>query len=89
MKLCIFFCLALSASGAAWDPVPKVDLARLRPADFQDNELDMPFYLAHFKELADSVVEQGPDRGFINIPVWRAAGQNKPYNARIDRKSVV
>lgn len=82
-KFFILFGLALSALGAAWDPVPKVDLARLRPADFQDNELDMPFYLAHFKELADSVVEQGSDRGFINIPVWRAAGQNKPYNARI------
>ncbi len=82
-KLGIFFSLALCAWGAGWDAVPKVDLARLRPADFQDDELDMPYYLAHFKELADAVVEEGADRGFINIPVWRSVGQNRPYNARI------
>jgi hypothetical protein len=77
------FCLALSASAAGWDPVPAVDLARMSPADFRDNELDLPFYLAHFRRLAESVVEQGPDRGFINIPVWRSVRDNKPYNARI------
>jgi hypothetical protein len=60
-----------------------VDLAKLRPADFQDAELDLPFYLAHFKELADHVLEEGPNRGFINIPVWRSVSGNKPYNARI------
>jgi hypothetical protein len=29
------------------------------------------------------VVETGPDKGFINIPVWRSPEDNKPYNARI------
>lgn len=79
----VFFCLAAGVASAAWDPVPKVDLAKLRPADFQDTELDLPFYLAHFKELADAVVEQGPERGFIHIPVWRSPRENQPYNARI------
>jgi hypothetical protein len=84
VPLLMLLLLAASAvAHAAWDPVPKVDLAQLRPADFQDSELDPPFYLAHFKELADAVVEQGDVRGFINIPVWRSPGQNKPYNARI------
>ncbi|SPE37035.1 conserved exported hypothetical protein [Candidatus Sulfopaludibacter sp. SbA3] len=73
----------LCGTAFAWDPIPKVDLAQLRPADFQDTELDLPFYLAHFKELADAVVEQGPDRGFIHIPVWRSPRENQPYNARI------
>jgi hypothetical protein len=79
----VLFCLSLGASGASWDPVPAVDLAKLRPADFRDDELDIPYYLAHFRRLAESVVEQGPDRGFINIPVWRSVSGNKPYNARI------
>jgi hypothetical protein len=75
--------LALGTANAAWDPVPKVDLAKLRPADFRDTELDLPFYLAHFKELADNVLEEGPTRGFIHIPVWRSPRENQPYNARI------
>src|ERR1039458_6938295 len=79
----VFFCLAAGVANAAWDPVPKVDLAKLRPADFQDTELDLPFYLAHFKELADNVLEEGPTRGFIHIPVWRSPRENQPYNARI------
>src|ERR1035441_4512862 len=43
----------------------------------------LPFYLAHFKELADNVLEEGPTRGFIHIPVWRSPRENQPYNARI------
>jgi hypothetical protein len=83
MKFVMLLSLFLSSAGAAWQPLPTVDLAKLRPADFRDDELDLPFYLAHFHQLAESVVEEGPDRGFINIPVWRSPGANKPYNARI------
>lgn len=78
----VLFLLSLRAA-AAWDPLPAVDLARLHPADFRDTELDLPFYLAHFRELAGSVVEKGPERGFINIPVWRSVSNNEPYNSRI------
>jgi hypothetical protein len=60
-----------------------VDLSKLHPADFRDDELDLPYYLAHFHRFAASVVEEGPDRGFINIDVWRSPRDQKPYNARI------
>jgi hypothetical protein len=83
MRIFCILCLCVGVSYAAWDTVPPVDLSHLRPADFQDNDLDMPFYLAHFKELADGVVESGPERGFIGVAVWRSVGNNKPYNARI------
>jgi hypothetical protein len=76
-------CFLCSAAHAAWDPVPAVDLSRLRPSDFADGDLDLPFYLAHLKEFADAVVQDGPERGFIQIPVWRSARENQPYNARI------
>src|SRR5579864_1325087 len=83
IRISSILCLCAGVLQAAWDPIPSVDLSHLRPADFQDNDLDMPFYLARFKELADGVVESGPDRGFISIPVWRSVSNNKPYNARI------
>jgi hypothetical protein len=50
---------------------------------FADDELDLPYYLVHFPRLANAVMEEGPDRGFINIAVWRNAKDNQPYNARI------
>lgn len=68
---------------AQWPEVPDVDLSKFKPADFSDEELDIPFYLKHFHTFANSVVETGPDKGFINIHVWRGANDNKPYNARI------
>jgi hypothetical protein len=75
--------LALPLAAATFDPLPPVDFSKVKPADFSDDELDLPFYLAHFREVADGVVAEGPDRGFINISVWRPQSGNKPYNARI------
>lgn len=81
--------LALMISGAAlaadrpFDPLPVLDLSKLKPSDFTDAELDLPYYLAHFREFAGAVVEEGPERGFIGISVWRAPNDNKPFNARI------
>jgi hypothetical protein len=66
-----------------WPAVPDIDLSKYKPADFTDAELDLPYYLKHFHTIANSVVETGPDKGFINIPVWRSPDDNKPYNARI------
>jgi hypothetical protein len=68
---------------AQWPALPDIDLSKYKPADFTDEELDIPFYLKHFHTFANSVVETGPDKGFINIHVWRAVKDNKPYNARI------
>src|SRR5687768_5770663 len=79
-----------------FDPVPAVDLARFKPADFTDEELDvpgggnnsnfpMPYLLANFKVVADAVSDgtDGKPRGFITKTVWRGTKDNKPYNARI------
>jgi hypothetical protein len=66
-----------------WPAASNVDLATVKPADFNDDELDLPYYLAHFHLLANSVVELGEHRGFFDLSVWRAQQDNKPYNARI------
>lgn len=66
---------------AALPLVPAVDLARWRPADFTDDELDLPYYLAHFHELANAIESNGPERGAIRISVWR--GNANVFNARV------
>src|ERR1700679_3568147 len=66
--------------------VPPLDATKIRPSDFADADLDMPFALVHFARVANSVLLDGPDRGFISLSVWRGGGgtaQNRPYNARI------
>lgn len=63
--------------------VPPADLSKLRLSDFRDDELDIPYYFAHFHRLANSVVMEGPERGFFSLPVWRPKQYNKPYNARV------
>jgi hypothetical protein len=68
---------------AEWPPVAPVDTAKIHPGDFADDELDLPFYLVHFHRLANAVVPSGETRGFIDLPVYRGAEVNKPYNARI------
>ena len=65
------------------DTVPPLDTTKMRAADFADADLDLPFALAHFARVANSVVTDGPNRGFINISVWRGTNQLHPYNARI------
>lgn len=64
-------------------PLAALDLRAVRLTDFSDAEIDLPFYLAHFARLADSVERSGVNRGFIAIPVWRAVKDNQPHNARI------
>lgn len=70
-------------AGAAVPEVPHFDPARVRPSDFTDAELDMAYNVAYFSRIANSVEMDGPNRGFINIAVWRAGDQLHPYNARI------
>lgn len=71
------------SSGSAWKKVPPVDWSKLKPEYFADDELDLPYYLSNFQRVANSVVETGENRGFIDISVWRNQENNKPYNARI------
>ena len=63
--------------------VAPVDLRDLEPADFTDDELDLPYVLTHLHRIANAVRESGADRGFIDLPVWRRNRDNEPYNARI------
>ncbi|TDE10525.1 hypothetical protein [Dyadobacter psychrotolerans] len=82
--LILFSCLAiLSLSAQPWPKVKDVDLSKLKPSDFTDDELDLPYYLKHFHTVANSVRESDPDKGFIDLPIWRRPADNKPYNARI------
>jgi hypothetical protein len=75
---------SLFAAEGVFDPLPAVDLFMLSPRDFTDAELDLPYYLAHFRQFADAVIAEGPNRGFIGISVWRGqTGDKKPYNARV------
>jgi len=74
---------AIAQTTSPWPRVPPADFSKLKPSDFSDDELDLPYYLAHFHRLANAVIEEGENRGFINISVWRNPQDNKPYNARI------
>ena len=73
----------IQAVHSQWPEVPAADLSKFKPSDFTNDELDMPYYLSHFHTFANGVVETGPNKGFINIAVWRTPDVNKPYNARI------
>ncbi len=80
------FCLSSCQKRTQIDlaqPLPAVDLNAIDVQDFSDEELDLPYYLAHFHRLANAVILDGPNRGFINISVWRRERDNQPYNARI------
>ncbi len=79
----VFSAAALSFMPASDMTVPPIDAARIRPADFADADLDMPYALTHFARIANSVVPDGPDRGFISLSVWRGESNTHPYNARI------
>jgi hypothetical protein len=86
--LAALLCASGSVSAAApdaggWAAVPPADLSRLKLSDFADDEIELPYYVAHFHEVANRVVESGEDRGFIDVHVWRNLKDNRPYNARI------
>jgi hypothetical protein len=83
--------LAAAASPAPADsehreaPIPAADLAEIKVSDFSDTELrrEVPYYLAYFHRVSNSVRMSGADRGFITLPVWRRKQDNRPYNARV------
>ena len=82
MRLLLGLCAAVLAQ-AAFRPLPAFDPASVKPEMFDDSELDLPYYLVHFPRVANAVTQDGPNRGFIAISVWRNAKDNQPYNARI------
>jgi hypothetical protein len=76
-----------------WNPLPPVDFSTISPDDIGDWLMDRPagqgvpydinYFIGHFHRLANAVRSQEPNKGFINIKVWRNAVDNEPYNARI------
>ena len=74
---------SVNAAETSGNHIPAADLSKIGLDAFSDEELDLPYYVAHFSKIANSVIMEGKDRGFISIPVWRSAKDNKPYNARI------
>jgi hypothetical protein len=68
---------------AAVPEVPPFDPKRVKPSDFSDADLDMPYNVTYLSRIANAIETDGPDRGFINISVWRGTPQLHPYNARI------
>lgn len=77
--------------------VPPVDFSTISLDDFTDDELflardyelsqgmdeELPFYLYWFHRLANSVIMEGANKGFIDLVVWRNFQDNQPYNARV------
>jgi hypothetical protein len=63
--------------------VPPSDLTTIKPSDFADEELDLPYYLAHFHRLANSIPLEGELRGWITASLWRGNSNQHTYNARV------
>jgi len=70
--------------------VPRVDLRRISLEQFSDAELrpgwmtqPLPYYLAHFAEVANSIVTHGNSRGWINRRVWRGLDEFREQDPRV------
>jgi hypothetical protein len=63
--------------------VPVANLAAVKASDFADDELDLPYYLANFHRVANSVPLEGDLRGWITASVWRGNSNQHTYNARV------
>jgi hypothetical protein len=88
--VCALAVAPASARAQGWSPVPPADFATLQLSQFADHELEVPFFLRHFAQVANSVVENTTTidgvtypRGFLNIRVNREPKDNLPHNARI------
>lgn len=77
------FMAAPGALFAAEPPVPAVDAAKIRPFEFDDADLDMPYALMNFARVANSIQPDGPQRGWISLCVWRGLNNHHWYDARI------
>lgn len=72
-----------SSGSDALHVVKPVELKTIAPEKFTVEEWYVPYYLNHFSRVANSVIDTGATKGFIDIMVWRTPDVNKPYNARI------
>ena len=69
--------------GQGWPSVPAADFSQIQLSQFADHELEVPYFLRHFAQVANAVVETGEHRGFLDIKVNREPVDNQPHNARI------
>lgn len=92
MRRIILLSLFLAGWAAAqWAAVPAVNFQNLQLSQFADHELEVPYHLRHFAQVANAVVENPftdetgtfLPRGFPNIKVNREPADNQPYNARV------
>lgn len=63
--------------------VPPPALEKIKTSDFADNELDLPYYVANFCRVANSVPLEGNLRGWVTTSVWRGNSNQHTYNARV------
>ncbi len=86
MCMKILAALVFAATMATAAPLPELeppDFSRIKPADFADEELDLPYLLAHLHTVANAVVAEGELTGLFTLPVWRTPERLTPTNARI------
>jgi hypothetical protein len=84
---------AVSKIQSTWNPLPPVDFSTISPEAIEDWLMDRPvsqganhdidYYIGHFHRMANAVRTSDPDKGFIDISVWRNQVDNEPYNARV------
>jgi hypothetical protein len=86
----LFWFSSPDAQAQGWSPVPSANFSTIQLSQFADHELEIPYHLNHFAQVANSVVETTTTingvtypRGFLNIKVNREPADNMPYNARI------
>ncbi|MGH9600656.1 MAG: hypothetical protein ACRD27_12390, partial [Terracidiphilus sp.] len=75
--------LLAAATAGAEPPVPPIDPAKIHPSEFDNADLDMPYALVHFARVANSILLDGPHRGWISLSVWRGTKNCHWYDARI------
>ncbi|HSH20791.1 MAG TPA: hypothetical protein VLA03_10075 [Draconibacterium sp.] len=79
----LFFGLVACQTSDKLPKVKEVDLSQIDPANFSQEEWYIPYYLKHFAEVANSVVDSGENRGYFDLSVWRGSHNHNTYNARI------
>src|SRR5680860_340221 len=84
LMLTILFCSSKNEIQQTNLPeIKPVNLEDIDPNQFTEEEWYMPYYLKHFSEVANAIIDSGPNRGYIDISVWRSEEVNQPYDARI------
>ncbi len=80
-SLCVVLLHCGTVSGEELPELKPVDMSKLKPGDFADEELSLVYYLKHLHRLTNSIVDEGENRGFINIHVYRR--RLYPLNVRV------